>query len=149
MLTVGEDATIDSSVRMLHKDTEIVVGARSRLYRGCEVTGPVVIGEDVFVNRDAYIRPGTSLGDRVNVGPFTRLITDTHDLGPHERRAGRVRHDPIVIGEGTWIGAAVTIVGGVTVGAGCVIAAGAVVTEDVPDDVLVGGVPARILRRLD
>lgn len=149
MLTVGEDTRIDDSVRFNHTErAPIVIGARANLYRGSELTGPVTIGDDVFVNRDAYIRPGTTIGDRVNIGPFVRLITDTHDIGPAEKRAGAVRHDPIVVGDGTWIGASATVVAGVRIGRGCVIAAGAVVTEDVPDNVLVGGVPARVLRRL-
>lgn len=150
MLDIADDARIDPSVQLLHRDgdRDISVGARTKIYRGTEILGPVQIGADVFINRDAYIRPGTRLGDRVNLGPFVKLITDTHDIGGHDKRAGDVRHDPIVVGDGTWIGASVTVVGGVTIGAGCVIAAGAVVTEDVPDDTLVGGVPAAVIRRL-
>lgn len=150
MLTIAEDAVVDPSVKLLHRDgdRDIAIGARTKIYRGAEILGPVEIGEDVFINRDAYIRPGTRLGDRVNLGPFVRLITDTHEIGGHDKRAGDVRHEPISVGDGTWIGAAVTVVGGVRIGAGCVIAAGAVVTSDVPDDTMVGGVPATIIRRL-
>lgn len=149
-LVIGANARIDRSVRMLHVEgIEIRIGDGANLYRGTEITGPVRIGDDVFINRDAYIRPHTTIGDRVNIGPFVRVITDTHDIGPATRRAGRVRHAPIAIGDGTWIGAGATIVGGVTIGSGCVVAAGAVVTRDVPDNSLVGGVPATILRTLD
>ncbi|GAA3653094.1 acyltransferase [Microbacterium marinilacus] len=150
MLTIADDAVVDPSVRLLHRDgdRDIAIGARTRIYRGTEILGPVDIGDDVFVNRDAYIRPGVRLGDRVNLGPFVRLITDTHEIGGHDKRAGAVRHDPIVVGAGTWIGAAATVVAGVTIGAGCIVAAGAVVTSDVPDDTLVGGVPATRIRRL-
>jgi acetyltransferase-like isoleucine patch superfamily enzyme len=59
-----------------------------------------------------------------------------------------VRSEPVSIGDGTWIGTGALILPGVHVGAGCVIAAGAVVTESVPDDTLVGGVPAKVLRQL-
>jgi acetyltransferase-like isoleucine patch superfamily enzyme len=69
-------------------------------------------------------------------------------MGSHERRAGAVRHDPITIGNGSWIGASATVLAGVSIGSGAVVAAGAVVTEDVPDDVVVAGVPARIVKRL-
>lgn len=124
------------------------IGDNAKLYRGCELSAPVVIGDRVFINRDAYIRPNTSIGDNVNLGPFVRLVTDTHDIGPETKRAGKVRHDPITIGDGTWIGASVTILAGVTIGSGCIIAAGAIVTTNIPDNTLAGGVPAKPLRRL-
>ncbi|WP_051171956.1 DapH/DapD/GlmU-related protein [Microbacterium indicum] len=149
MLEIGDDARIDKRVQFNHNDeVTIRVGDRAKFYRGTEFTGPVTVGDDVFINRDAYIRPHTTIGDRVNIGPFVRLVTDTHEIGPAERRAGAVRHDPIVIGDGSWIGASATIVGGVTIGSGSIVAAGAVVTEDVPDNVIVGGVPAKTLRTL-
>lgn len=138
---------IDPSVRLMGRD--VVIGDGTRIYRHGEILGPVRIGADVFINTGVYIRPHTTIGDRVNLGPFVRLITDTHDIGPRKRRAGAGRNDPITIGEGTWIGAGVIVVGGVTIGAGAVVAAGAVVTSDVPSDTLVGGVPARVIRRLD
>ncbi len=128
---------------------EVRIGDRTTIYRGGELLGPVTIGSDVFINRDVYIRPQTTIGDRVNIGPFVRLVTDTHEIGTHEKRAGAGTNAPISIGAGTWIGAGAIIVGGVTIGAGAVIAAGAVVTTDVPDDVIVGGVPARVIRTLD
>ncbi|NHI17462.1 DapH/DapD/GlmU-related protein [Microbacterium excoecariae] len=149
MLEVDETARVDKTVRFNHGSSDVRVGARTKIYRGGEFTGPVAIGEDAFINRDAYVRPHTTIGDRVNLGPFVRLVTDSHAIGPHERRAGTVRHDPIVLGDGCWIGASATVLGGVTVGAGAIVAAGAIVTEDVPDDVLVAGVPARVVRRLD
>lgn len=149
VLEVDETAKVDASVRFLHNDhVRILVGARTNLYRGSEINGPVTIGDGTFINRDAYIRPHTRIGRNVNIGPFVRIITDTHEIGPAEKRAGPVRHDPITIGDGSWIGAAATILAGVSIGSGCIVAAGAVVTADVPDNVLVGGVPARFVRVL-
>jgi len=150
MLEIGDDTRIDGRVKFNHNDTVTIrVGDRTQIYRGGEFTGDVTIGADVFINRDCYARPNTTIGDRVNIGPFVRLVTDTHDVGSHERRAGDVRHDPIAIGDGSWIGASSTILAGVTIGAGSIVAAGSIVTEDVPDDVMVAGVPARVVKRLD
>lgn len=148
-LNVGDRAKIDRRVQLYHDDaTPIVIGDGANIFRGAEILGPVIIGNNVFINRDAYIRPNTVIGDNVRVGPFVRLITDTHDIGPSSRRAGKRRFDPIFVGAGTWIGAAVTVIGGVTIGRGCIIAAGAIVTRDVPDNTMVGGVPARHIRDL-
>ena len=55
---------------------------------------------------------------------------------------------PITIGDNVWIGGHAVINPGVTIGNNVVIAAGAVVTRDVPDNVVVGGVPAKVLRQL-
>ncbi|RAX43840.1 hypothetical protein DQ354_18685 [Arthrobacter sp. AQ5-06] len=82
------------------------------------------------------------------IGPFVRLVTDSHELGPSAKRGGANKWPPIVIGDGTWIGASVTVLGGVTIGKGCVIAAGAVVVHDIPDNSLAGGVPAKVIKKL-
>lgn len=149
-LTIGANPRIADSVRFVHTPkSPIIIGDRPNLFRGTEIVGPVTIGDRVFINRDAYIRPKTTIGSRVAIGPFVRIVSDSHDLGPTYKRAGKSRFDPITIGDGTWIGAAVTILGGVTIGEGCVIAAGAVVVSDVPDNTLIGGVPARHIRDLD
>jgi acetyltransferase-like isoleucine patch superfamily enzyme len=54
----------------------------------------------------------------------------------------------VVIGDDVWIGANAVILPGVTIGRHCVVAAGAVVTKDVPDNTVVGGIPAKVLRTL-
>ena len=66
-----------------------------------------------------------------------------------ERNNGMERALPIVVGDNCWFGANVSVLQGVTIGAGCVIAAGSVVTEDVPENCLIAGVPAAIKKRID
>ena len=55
---------------------------------------------------------------------------------------------PVVIGDDVWIGANAVILPGVTIGRHCVVAAGAVVTKDVPDNTVVAGVPAKVIKTL-
>lgn len=147
--SVGENVKLAAGVVLsCNEDRPITIGPRTNIYRGTEITGPVSIGEGCLINRDGYIRPGTVIGDRVFMGPFVRLITDGHEMGGPDQRAGANAAPPINIGDGTWIGAGVTVVGGVTIGRGCMVAAGAVVVSDIPDNMLVGGVPARVIRSL-
>jgi maltose O-acetyltransferase len=90
-----------------------------------------------------------TLGDDVYFGHDITILTTTHDIGSHGRRCSGTRSAAVSVGSGTWVGTRALILPGVHIGAGCVVAAGAVVTESVPDDTMVGGVPARALRRLD
>ena len=107
------------------------------------------IGKNVFVNHACTFmdRGGITLEDNVLIGPKVNLITTNHPLKPSERRA-TISH-PIVIKRNAWIGAAATIMPGVTIGENSVVAAGAVVTRDVPPNTIVGGVPAKIIKKLD
>lgn len=147
--TVHATANIHPTVTMFGPEHRpISIGARTRLARGVDMIGPISIGSGCLINVGGFIRANTTIGDNVLVGPFCRFMTDTHGIGGPEKRAKGTFWPPIVVGNGTWIGAGVTILGGVTVGSGCVIAAGAVVTKDVPDNSIVGGVPARIIRDL-
>lgn len=146
---VGSEARIGDGVDFFGTDrARVAVGARCRVLDGTRIFGPATIGEGTFLNRDVYIRPRTTIGAGVSVGPFARFVTETHDLGDPTGRAGRGRTEPIVVGDGCWIGADVTVLGGVTIGDGSVVAAGSVVIRDVPADTLVGGVPARVIRGL-
>lgn len=107
------------------------------------------IGKNVFVNHACTFmdRGGITLEDNVLIAPKVNLISTNHPLHPSERRA-TISH-PIVIKKRAWIGAAATIMPGVTIGENSVVAAGAVVTRDVPDNTIVGGVPAKVIKKLD
>ena len=81
---------------------------------------------------------------------FRSLITTVgHPLSPMGRRKHLGIAKPVTIGNDVWIGGNVTILPGVKIGNNVVVAAGAVVTKDVPDNVVVGGVPARIIKEID
>ena len=87
-----------------------------------------------------------TIGDYVMIGPNTLITTVNHPLSPAGRRRHLGQAKPVVIGRDVWIGGNCTILPGVTIGNNAVIAAGAVVTRDVPDNCVVGGVPARKIR---
>lgn len=88
------------------------------------------------------------IGNNVLIGPGACICTPTHDTNAVERGKGGSYALPIVIEDDCWIGANATILPGVKIAKGSIVAAGAVVCKDVGEGVLVGGVPARVLKRL-
>ena len=91
----------------------------------------------------------THIGENVFIGPFCGFYTASHPMNYAERNKGLERALPIVIGDNCWFGANVSVMPGVTIGSGCVIAAGSVVTEDVPDNSMVAGVPAVVKKEIE
>lgn len=110
------------------------------------------IGKNVYINRDVSIFDSApvQIGDRVLIGPGVCICTDTHELDAVSREKSQMGSyaKPIVIGNDCWIGGKAIIVAGVTIGNGSTVAAGAVVVKDVEANCLVGGVPAKVIRRL-
>jgi acetyltransferase-like isoleucine patch superfamily enzyme len=108
------------------------------------------IGSNTIINGDCFadLNAEVHIGNWVSIGHHVTFITAAHDLGPAACRAGRLRPDAIVVGDGSWIGARSTILPGVTIGASSVVAAGSVVSGSVPPNRVVGGNPARPLKSL-
>jgi acetyltransferase-like isoleucine patch superfamily enzyme len=106
------------------------------------------MGKGVFINHACSFLDmgGITLEDDVLIGPKANLITENHPLDPADRRSLICK--PILIKRKAWIGAGATILPGVTVGENAVVAAGAVVSKDVPDNTVVGGVPAKVIRQI-
>ena len=108
-------------------------------------------GPGSFVNHGCYFMDGggITIGANVFIGPFSGFYTATHPLNYAERNEGLEKALPIVVGDNCWLGANVSVMPGVTIGSGCVIAAGSVVTEDLSDNCLAAGVPARVKKQID
>ncbi|WP_409250578.1 maltose acetyltransferase domain-containing protein [Bacillus sp. SCS-153A] len=109
------------------------------------------VGENFFANFDCTILDVCEVrfGDNCMLAPGVHIYTATHPLNPTERNSGREYAKPISFGHNVWIGGSSVINPGVTVGNNVVIASGAVVTKNVPDNVVVGGNPAKIIKQLD
>ncbi|NMH68249.1 sugar O-acetyltransferase [Bacillus sp. RO3] len=109
------------------------------------------VGENFFANFDCTILDVCEVrfGDNCMLAPGVQIYTATHPLHPAERNSGMEYAKPITFGNNVWIGGNAVINPGVTVGDNAVIASGAVVTKDVPENVVVGGNPARVLKHLE
>jgi len=109
------------------------------------------LGKGTFVNHGCYFMDGgtVTIGENVFIGPFCGFYTATHPMNYTDRNKGLEKALPITVGDNCWFGANVSVMPGVTIGSGCVIAAGSVVTEDVPDDSMVAGVPAVVKKKIE
>ena len=109
----------------------------------------ITIGKNVFINSGCCFQDqgGIRIGDGCFIGHQVVFATIDHDLDPKRRAENHVA--PIVLGKNVWVGSHATILKGVTIGDGSVVAAGAVVTKDVPPMTVVGGVPARVIRKIE
>ncbi|MCH3944070.1 MAG: sugar O-acetyltransferase [Atopobiaceae bacterium] len=108
----------------------------------------VVVGRDVFINAGCMFQDqgGITIGDGCLIGHRAILATLNHDESPARRHS--LIPKPIHIGNGVWIGAGATVCPGVTIGDNAIVGAGSVVTRDVPANVIVAGVPARVMREI-
>ncbi len=131
--------------------TDLEIGDDFRVWSNSRKTlvsgwGRVRIGDRCFLNCGTVVIAVEEivLGDDVALANDVMII-DSNSHGVEGRPHVQA---PIRIGDGTWIGNRAMVLPGVTIGKRVLVAAGAVVTRDVPDDVLVAGNPARVVRPL-
>lgn len=130
------------------------IGAFSRLKVSFSINHPgshIYIGNNVGIGEYAHLggAGGLDIGDDCIIGPYFSCHPENHNFtDPHMRirEQGTTRRG-IIIGKNCWIGSKVTILDGVTIGDNCVIAAGAVVSKSMPGNAVIGGVPARLIRK--
>ncbi|WP_140486010.1 DapH/DapD/GlmU-related protein [Flavobacterium sp. GSA192] len=108
----------------------------------------IKIGKNVFINFDSVFLDlgGITIEDNVLIAPKVSLLTEGHPTSIEDRHS--LIPKPIYIKKNAWIGANSTILSGVTIGENAVVAAGAVVSEDVPDNTIVGGIPAKFIKNI-
>lgn len=107
------------------------------------------IGKNVFINFDCTFLDlgGITIEDNVLIAPKVSLLSEGHPVSPEHRHSLMVGH--IHIKKNAWIGAGAIILQGVTVGENSIVAAGAVVSTNIPDNTIVGGIPAKIIKEIN
>ena len=112
--------------------------------------GDVVIGDHTRIGLHNTIIGPVTIGNHVNLAQGITVTALNHNFDDTTKRIDEqgIATKPVVISDDVWIGANAVILPGVTIGRHAVVAAGAVVTKDVPDNTIVGGVPATIIKKL-
>lgn len=107
----------------------------------------IELGNNVFLNRNVFLdsKGGIVLGDFACLAENVNIFTHSHSEASHLERT----YQPVRVGDYAKVYSCATILPGVTVGREAIVASGATVTHDVPDGMVVAGIPARIIRERD
>lgn len=117
----------------------------------CDYGFNIHVGKRFFANFACVMLDAAPIviGDNCLLGPQTCFYTVNHPLDASRRVQNYVYGEPITVGDNVWFGGNCVVLSGVTIGNNVVVGAGAVVTNDIPDDAIVAGNPAKILRYAD
>lgn len=129
---LGRKSVVESYCCINNAVGDVTIGDHTRIGIHCTVIGPVCIGSNV------------NLAQGITVTALNHNFEDTTKRIDEQG----ISTKPVVIDDDVWIGANAVILPGVTIGQHVVVAAGAVVTKDVPDNCVVGGVPAKEIKKL-
>ena len=107
----------------------------------------IEIGNDVYIATGAWLNGlgGLVIEDEVEISPYVVVDTCVHTFKEHSVFKGGSIVEPISIGNGSWLAAHTVVRAGVNIGSGVLVAGNAAVSKDVPDNMMVGGVPAKII----
>lgn len=153
-LMIGRECYIDalgingiecgSRVSFGLRTTMIVTGSLNDLGKGIRIGNNVGLGTNGHYGGAG----GVEIGDDTIFGNYVSVHPENHNFDSPDVpiRLQGVNHKGIKIGKGCWIGAKATILDGTIIGNGCIVAAGAVVRGVFPDNVIIGGVPAKIIK---
>ncbi len=134
-------------------------GERVTFAKNCSISGAknLHIGTNVSLSSATILctRAKLIIGDDVMFGPHVTVVTGDHRIDIPDRPMISIKDSEklpendqdVVIENDVWVGANAIILKGVTIGTGSVICAGAVVTKDVPPYSIVGGVPAKVIKK--
>jgi len=140
-LTIGKNTRIWAFVNIFEN---AIIGENCNICDCVVIEGGAVVGNNVTIKPGVQIWNGVTIEDDVFIGPNA---TFTNDPFPRSK----IYPDAFaktLVKKGASIGANATILPGITLGANCMVGAGSVVTKDVPDDTLVFGNPAKVIRTL-
>jgi acetyltransferase-like isoleucine patch superfamily enzyme len=146
---LGKDVKIFAFVNLYG----CTIGDGSKVGTFVEIQKNAVIGRNVKISSHTFVCEGVQIQDNVFVGHNVSFINDKYPRSANADGGLQTEADwqvvPTLVKKGASIGTSVTVLCGVTIGENAIVGAGSVVTKDVPDNAVVAGNPARILRKLE
>ena len=133
LFSLGQNSVVESYSCINNAVGDVIIGDHTRIGIHNTIIGPVTIGSHV------------NLAQGITVTALNHNFSDTTKRIDEQG----ISTNPVTIEDDVWIGANAVILPGVTMGQHAVVAAGAVVTADVPANTVVGGVPARIIKKIN
>lgn len=154
-IKIGENCAILTN-SILRNGNEVDIGNRSSISSYCQIfpreegyDGKLIMGEKSNIGDNTMIDTSNDviIGNEVAIGPYDIIYTHDHDYKSTSFAAwkGGVITGQVIVKDGAWVGARVTLLPGVTIGKRAIVAAGSVVTKNVEDGDIVAGVPAKSL----
>src|SRR4030095_4248053 len=129
------------------------IGDGTKIGSFVEVQKGVSLGRNCKVSSHTFICEGVTIEDEVFIGHGVNFINDNYPRATSAGGGLQTESDwlfiPTIVKRGASIGTGVTILGGVQIGARAIVGAGSVVTKNVPDDVIVAGNPAKVIRKIE
>ncbi|NLM66969.1 MAG: chorismate mutase [Enterococcus sp.] len=111
----------------------------------------ITVGKNFYANFDCTLLDvcPITFGDDCMLAPNVQIYTASHPIDPEERKSGLENGAAVTIGDNVWLGGGSVIVPGVTLGNNVVVGAGSVVTKSFPDNVVIAGNPARVIKAVE
>ena len=143
---LGKDVKIYSFVNLYGCE----IGDRTKIGAFVEIQKGVRIGKDCKISSHTFICEGVTIEDQIFIGHNVTFINDKYPKATNDDGSLQTGDDwqcvPTLIKKGASIGSSATILCGVIIGKNSIVGAGSVVTKDVPDNVIIAGVPAKIIK---
>jgi acetyltransferase-like isoleucine patch superfamily enzyme len=153
---LGSFSYIRNGVKISGNPKRIEIGDRFQVYENCFLgvskNGYLKFGNDGLLGVGCYLNASAGkiiIGNNVAIGPFCKFFSYSHHYRPGKKYINESITGDIIIEDNVFIGTNVVILPGVKVGKNSIIAAGAVVNKNIEENVIVGGTPAKILKRIN
>jgi len=144
---LGKDVKLFSFVNLYGCE----IDDRTKIGAFVEIQKGVKIGKDCKISSHTFICEGVTVEDQVFIGHNVTFINDKYPMATNPDGSMQMDDDwvcvPTLVKKGVSIGSSATILCGVTIGKNSIVGAGSVVTKDVPDNVIIAGVPAKIIKK--